>query len=109
MWKLNQSTETEYNADNSGVYAIINRVTEVEYTKGVRTQSESVRLDILRESDNEPVQSFIGSANAVRKDTVRYLKRIAGPRIHCNISKEHASYIGYELARAEIVENYVQG
>ncbi len=114
-WKLNQSEETEYTPDNSGVYTIINKVTEVEYTKGVRTVSKSVRCDIMRESDNEPLQSFVGSANAVRKDAIRWISNYACPRVLPNdkevnhISTEHASYIGYELARAETIEDYVQG
>ncbi len=68
-------------------------------------------------SDDEPLQSFQGKANAVRKDVIRWLMHeyaklyLPDPDNASDtfcITREHASYIGYELLRAEMTENYVQ-
>ncbi len=96
-WKLNQSVETEYIPDQLAAYTIISKA-----NKGL------VRLDLM-DVAGSPVESFIGTANAVRKDVVRALTGANSLMYPNEISTEHASYIGYELAKAESEADYVQG
>lgn len=108
-WELREVQDVEATLDDSGIYVVVHRIerseTHKEYT-GVRIL---VRADLMKkgsEYDNsydKPIVSFIGTANAVRKHLVHYIDQ-------CNylISAEHASYIGYELLRAETDPNYVQ-
>jgi hypothetical protein len=58
-------------------------------------------------SDDEPLQSFVGNGNDVRKAVIKWLWNRPLDQANC-ISSEHASYIGYEIARAMADENYVQ-
>ena len=55
-----------------------------------------VRCDIMQGKDN-PVKSYKGYFKDVRKYVVRFLS-------YAHISLEHASYIGEELARADILK-----
>jgi hypothetical protein len=61
--------------------------------------------------NNEPLQSFSGSAENVRKHAMRYL---SDEQFNSDdglqfMSLEHAAYIGYELLKAEIMTiNYEQ-
>ncbi len=92
IWELHSVKDVECTMDNSGIYTVINR-----------TPGDDIRLDVMDSTENEAVQSFQGTANAVRKHSMKWLFD------HCLIiSTEHASYIGYELARAESDDNYVQ-
>jgi hypothetical protein len=76
--------------DDSEVYTVI------YYTK-----SGMVRCDIMN-SDDEPVKSFTGFYSDVRKYVVRFMKQLY-------ISEEHASYIGEQLALANLLkEAYIQ-
>jgi len=95
-WELREVKDTECTMDDSGVYTVIHR-----------TADGRVRADLMAVKGSEPIVSFIGTANAVRKALIRYL---SNNRIgtHPYISQEHASYIGYELLRAEMDPNYVQ-
>ena len=70
-----------------------------------------VRADLMTTKGDEyaSVMSWIGTANNVRKHLIQFVRmntRIGSPLFF--ISLEHASYIGYELLRAEMDENYVQ-
>jgi hypothetical protein len=101
QWKLNQVEPTECTLDNSGVYTIISRCSALS--------GQQIRLDIMS-SDDEPLQSFIGDGNDVRKAVIDWIDNyyLASDPVTGNISTEHASYIGYEIARAMADENYVQ-
>lgn len=103
-WQLNRVDDVDWTQDRSGVYAYIYWATDIE----------SVRLDIMRAADAEPLQSFVGKADNVRKHAIRWLSdnvgvaRIRG-QSRCGISLEHASYIGAELARCDAERtDYVQ-
>ncbi len=103
-WTLVEASDTECLMDDSGVYVTIHRIETTETHKEYSGQRVTVRCDLMASGD-EPVKSWIGSANAVRKAVIRFLADVwwGDP-----ISAEHASYIGYELMRAETTENYVQ-
>lgn len=91
IWELITVNEIDCTMDNSGIYTVINR-----------TPNNDIRLDIMT-TDHEPVQSFAGTANNIRKHVVKWLFD------HCIIiSSEHSSYIGYELARAQADKDFIQ-
>ena len=96
-WALIEATDSECTMDESGVYTMIHRAPQGDGTI-------KVRADLMREEDDEPVVSFIGTANNVRRKLIGWIHR-HWPVI---ISTEHASYLGYELLRAETEEDYVQ-
>jgi hypothetical protein len=91
-WELIGCGETEWIQDDSGHYVWINR-----------RISNEVRLDLMTVAD-EPVVSFIGKADNVRKRAMQWCTAH-----NIRLSMEHAAYIGYELCKAELDENYVQG
>lgn len=109
-WELRHVEDTEAVLDDSGVYVIINRVETPETHKEYSGIRVSVRVDLMQDNgptDDEPIMSFEGSANAVRKALIRFIHDyIASPSRY--LSTEHASYIGYELLRAELTPGYVQ-
>lgn len=91
-WKLIKVQNIEWQQDKSGFYCIINVI-----------EPSEIRLDILT-SNHSPAISFKGKAENVRKSAMRYAEKCGW-----TISLEHAAYIGYELARAEIFgKDYVQ-
>ena len=102
MWKLVHTTPIECTMDDSGVYTVINRIEEHDSHTGITIVDVSVRCDIMT-SDGEPLISFQGSANDVRKYVIAYNTGLMPA-----MSLEHASYIGWELHRAETDPNYVQ-
>lgn len=111
-WKLRTITDDiECTLDNSGIYCTINRIVDNQHSKGYIGQAVSVRVDIMGIDDaadrDEPVMSFVGKADNVRKAVMRYLTSRQNGRTW-TISGEHASYIGSEIARAELNEHYVQ-
>lgn len=108
-WKLNKVEDIECTMDNSGVYTVINRVMETKYGKGAGTVLLGIRVDILATDGNLPLQSFQGTGNAVRKHVIRWLNEYEYRIIPDKwVSIEHASYIGYEIARAEADQHYIQ-
>lgn len=104
-WQLHEVEEIECTLDDCGYYVTINRIEERREFKDRAATFVKVRADLIT-ADNEPVVSFVGSANAVRKHLMKYLTdrmvSLGYP------SPEHASYIGYELLRAETTPHYVQ-
>jgi hypothetical protein len=79
--------------DNSGVYCNISFC----------QNKDEFRLDIMT-IENEPVISFVGTVDGIRKSTMRYFEKN-----QVNISLEHASYIGSELSRVAIFKaEYIQ-
>lgn len=111
-WELRTITDDiECTLDDSGIYTVINRVVPKVFTgqhdKGYIGQAISVRVDIMGCEDDYPVMSFVGKAENVRKTVLRFLTCRHNGRTW-TISGEHASYIGSEIARAELDEHYVQ-
>lgn len=113
-WELMEVTEDiPWVQDNSGIYAVIHRVTDKPEVKGYMTSERvRVRVDImgLRPGyrSNEPLISFIGvDPDWVRKAIMEYLThhRIDNRPF---ISQQHASYIGQEIQRAFTTPSYVQ-
>lgn len=91
QWQLNRVDDIAWKPDGSGLSVLINW----------DSQTESVRLDIIRENGAEPLQSFIGKADNVRKASMWWFA--------ARISLEHAAYIGSELERADTERiDYVQ-
>ena len=97
-WQLIEATDVDCTMDDSGVYTIISRLA-LKYGCSRGT----VRADLMTTDGDVPLVSFIGTANNVRKRLIHWLE-VDGQWI----SMEHASYIGYELARAESDVDYVQ-
>ena len=100
-WKLNRVDNSEYKPDDTGIYVLINW----------DIQTDTVRLDFMSRK-NEPIQSFAGSSDNVRKHAMRYIHKISRvnwPNSGFDISLEHAAYIGSELQKADIFRiDYVQ-
>ncbi len=106
-WELEQVKPIDCTMDDSGVYTVIHRVVTKETHKEYSGERVQVRVDVLNVSSNEPIRSFIGNGNDVRKTVVRFIGDFLYPMNH-RFSREHVSYIGYEIARAESDSNYVQ-
>ena len=92
-WQLNRiEADQPCVLDNSGIYAAIHYI-----AGGI------IRIDLM-DNDNNPVQSFSGKADNVRKVFCDYLdqNRYA-------LSYQHISYIGQEIAKAAIQKHdYIQ-
>lgn len=107
-WKLINVEHTDWIQDDSGYYTLIHYIKEncrkcdkacVDCIDG------HVRLDIM-DRDDMPIVSFQGKASDVRKHVMQHIPAICSGRL---ISVEHASYIGAELARCELMQGlYVQ-
>lgn len=91
-WQLVKCENIEWKQDKSGYYTLINYV-----------GNGLIRLDIMS-VDNNPLMSFEGTAEAVRKNAMQYADE------NCfNLSAEHAAYIGYELLRCDMQRKlYIQ-
>lgn len=97
-WCLIEATDVDCTMDDSGVYTVIHRAVQ---GNGV----VFVRADLMT-TDDEPLVSFIGTANNVRQRLIAWM--VSNLVQYRDISWEHASYIGYELLRAETDPSYVQ-
>jgi len=105
VWKLLEVDEMDCTMDDCGFYVVINRVAERRADGDYIAEFVKVRADLMTKR-NKPIVSFIGTANAVRKHLIKYIAdryRSLGV-----LSMEHASYIGYELCRAEKTPGYIQ-
>ena len=92
MWKLIEVGETEYRPDESGFLSLIHYI-----------GPDVVRLDLMI-SPQEPVVSFQGRVDNVRKAEMQYIEDNC-----CCLSAEHAAYIGSELTKADLLEEiYIQ-
>ena len=109
-WQLVHVSDVECTMDDSGVFVTVYRITEEITHKDRKGSLVSVRADLWQRTDNgdEPLVSFVGTANAERKHLIRFLNTESSGLCRPWISHEHASYIGYELHRAQVTENYVQ-
>ena len=89
-WQLIQVGKTEWQQDDSGYYTLIHHI-----------KDDTVRLDVM-DKDDMPVVSFQGTADNVRKHAMQYME-------FWGLSREHAAYIGAELARCALCQqHYVQ-
>ena len=104
-WELRQVEDVEAVLDDSGVYVIVHRIEHTETHKEYSGIRVSVRADLMKD-DGSAIVSFEGTANAVRKALIKFLMD-RFPNLGL-FSREHASYIGYELLRAELTPGYVQ-
>ncbi len=98
-WELIKVTKTEWQQDASGIFIYISYCPD-----------GTVRLDVMADTGLTPVISFQGNAGDVRKTAVRWLEYNYHTEL-CGegFSAEHASYIGSELTRAELLQDkYVQ-
>jgi len=102
-WQLIEVKDIDCAMDNSGIYTVIHRKTSDKTHKGYADYRVFVRIDIMRSCDDIPLISFYGLENNVRKHVMRWLDDNA-----CQVSTEHASYIGRELHRATTDINYIQ-
>jgi len=86
QWQKIQTTDNiEWQKDDSGIYTLINW-----------NPSDNVRCDIM--SDNhEPIMTFVGTSDNVRKHVIKFASDNG-----FSLSLQHASYIGRELALAEL-------
>jgi len=108
MWKLIEATPIEATMDNSGVHVVINRIVQKETHKEYSGERILVRADLMFD-DNDPIVSYIGPAENVRKQLMQYIMHKSGFVYNrLGISLEHASYIGAELYRASIDPMFVQ-
>jgi len=92
-WELKKVEHLDWTQDKSGYF------TYIHYVK----RDDAVRLDVM--SDNlEPVISFQGKADNVRKATMRWFNEKS-----IVLSLEHASYVGSELTKAGLLgTEYIQ-
>jgi hypothetical protein len=100
-WSLNVVDDIAWKQDASGIYVYINW----------DMQTQSVRLDIMAEAEAEPLQSFIGKSDNVRKAVMQWLtSALYGKAYNPDlVSLEHAAYIGSELERCNTERiDYVQ-
>lgn len=98
-WQLQNVDNIEHTPDTSGIYVLIN----------YQIQTDNVRLDIMSDK-NEPIQSFAGTSDNVRKHACRWMmENVQSNNRIVSVSLEHAAYIGSELLKAEIMAiDYVQ-
>ena len=115
QWELREVGDTDCTMDDSGVYVVIHRVVRPESHKEYSGERVLVRADLQQShmaqtpATDEPIMSFIGTANNVQKHLIRFLQEhYGGCDYGQSISLEHASYIGYELHRAESDPQFVQ-
>ena len=110
MWKLIEAMPVETTLDASGVHVVIHRVVTKETHKEYSGERILVRADLMGD-DNEPIVSYIGPAENVRKRLIGYIVDHGSGydwRTGMGMSLEHASYIGAELYRASIDPAYCQ-
>ena len=108
-WELIEvTTEPEWQQDGSGVYVVVHRVEEPSVHKGISGVRIAVRVDLMTCSTDEPLRSWIGDSEAVRKAVMQWIDGPAPRGSICRLSGEHAAYIGSEIARAASDPNYVQ-
>lgn len=109
-WELKHVDDVKRIKDDSGIYVRIHRIARKPFdhrTDDFLTSTE-VRADLISytpAAGDKPIMSWQGTANAVRKHLIWFMDE--SPDIF-PLSYEHASYIGYELLRAETDPHYVQ-
>lgn len=98
-WQLNRVDDIGWVQDDSDICVVINW----------DIQTESARLDIMKETRIKPLQSFIGKADNVRKAAMQWFAKRVSQKAGLGISIEHAAYIGAELERCDTERiDYIQ-
>ncbi len=105
QWELREATDRDCTLDDSGVYVVVHRIDARGLTPPVQVRADLMTID---GQPYVPIVSFVGTANNVRKHLLAYMVNDYQHGRTGPVSPEHASYIGYELARAESDPNYVQ-
>jgi len=85
-WELIRTDNVEWIQDDSGF--------NIQITV---TQLYDIRVDVMQESDNMPLISFVGDEHGVRIALMRWLSDNMK-----KVSLERAAYIGRELFRADL-------
>ena len=107
-WQLIKVKQTDWEQDESGYYTLINYIKEDCRKCNKACIDGHVRLDIM-DRDDMPVVSFQGKASDVRKTATQWIDSRISQKTSLRISCEHASYIGAELARCELLgSDYIQ-
>lgn len=106
-WELKECKAIDCVMDNSGIYTVIHRIEQTAHSKGHFCSTVLVRVDIMASVDDMPLMSFVGKADDVRKHVIRWIV-IEYLYESTPLSAEHASYIGSEIAKAELQVHYVQ-
>ncbi len=101
-WKLHIVSEIKWQQDNSRLMVYVNW-----------TVDDNIRVNVMTIDGCEPVISFQGTADDVRKALMQWLcdnanELEADGLCRGWLSLEHAAYIGAEIAKAELLKtNYV--
>lgn len=102
QWQLNRIDDIAWIQNRSGVYVYIN----------YDVKTESIRLDIMAIAQlpvAEPLQSFVGKADNVRKAAMQWFAARIAQKAGLGVSLEHAAYIGAELERCDTERiDYIQ-
>ncbi len=107
-WTLEHVKPQEWTQDDSAVYTVIHRVEVPGVHKGIAGRRVEVRVDIMGPGD-EPVRSFQGvSPHDIRIAVARFLSAFRPEQSLCHLTYEHLTYIGEEIYRASVDENYKQ-
>ena len=107
-WELVEATDVDCTMDDSGIYTVIHRVVNKTSHKERVGEHVLVRVDIMSADKNDPLISFIGKADNVRKHVIRWIDDRHVIHEIPRISFEHASHIGSEIKRAELDPMFVQ-
>lgn len=110
-WELEKVEPIECTLDDSGVYTVINRTVQKETHKQYAGGRLAIRVDVMATDGDKPLRSFVGPGNDVRKRVIAWIVKYFASNDGNGagfISGEHASYIGYEIARAMSDPEYVQ-
>lgn len=94
-WRLTNVDYVLWRPDDSGVFCLVNW----------QVQTNTVRIDLIEAISQEPIVSFAGKADNVRKALTQWID----DQSRYTLSAEHTAYIGAELERADTQRiDYVQ-
>ncbi len=103
IWELHKVKDVPTIIDETTtLYTVIHRNSVTETHKQYTGKRDLVRVDVM-DSDNEPVISFQGTGDDVRRAVLQWWE-LEGH----SITADHAGYIGYEIHRAMVDPDYVQ-
>lgn len=98
-WQLQNVDHIDWTSDNSGVYCLI-------YWQ---VKTNTVRIDFLSSDNNDPIISFAGESDNVRKAVGIWIDSRISQKTSDKFSAAHIAYIGSELQKADIFRiDYIQ-
>jgi hypothetical protein len=107
-WELEHVTPKEWEQDTSGLYTVVHRIAILGVHKGIAGERIEIRVDIMS-SDDEPIRSFQSmNPHDLRIAVARFLSEWRPETSIAHCSYEHLAYIGAEIQRAYMDENYKQ-